>query len=187
MADLSETFCHVERALPLSVRASRPAPTSSSLSCQSGGQWTHPPCSRECSCSRRQPLTNLHALSKMRPVVVRPILRSNSGTATEIFCYHYRLYVPEFASSLSISVANCLSVEGADCSLVLRIGSNSLRRGPHTVNCSGSGCSAALLDPPWDAWLRVEVESSRDNQTASFSIVSNYTGEHRNMKQSQFM
>lgn len=89
-----------------------------------------------------------------------------------------KLYVPEFASSLSVSVANCLSVEGADgadCSLVLRIGSNSLQRGPHIVNCSGSGCSAALLNPPWDAWLRVEVESSRDNQTISFSIVSNYT------------
>lgn len=178
---------HFERALPLSFRASRPAPTSSSLSYQSGDQWIHPPCSRECSCSRPQPLTNLHALSKKHPVLC---VLHNWGIATEIFCYRCRLYVPEFASSLSVSVANCLSVEGADgadCSLVLRIGSNSLQRGPHIVNCSGSGCSAALLNPPWDAWLRVEVESSRDNQTVSFSIVSNYTGEHRNMRQSPFI
>lgn len=113
-----------------------------------------------------------------------PAFRSKSGIATEIFSFHRRLYVPEFASSLSISVANCLSVEGADgpnCSLVLSIGSNSLQHDPHSVNCSGTGCSAVLLNPPWDVWLRVEVESKRDNQTVSFSIVSNYTGEHRIM------
>lgn len=91
-----------------------------------------------------------------------------------------RLYVPEFASSLSVSVADCSLVEGADggnCSLVLRIGSDSLQHGPLAVNCSGTGCSAALSNPPWDTWLRVEVKSRKDNQT--FSIVSNYTGEHR--------
>lgn len=99
-----------------------------------------------------------------------------------------RLYVPEFASSLSVSVADCSSIEGADggnCSLVLRIGSDSLQHAPVAVNCSGTGCSAALSNPPWDTWLRVEVKSRKDNQT--FSIVSNYTGEHRNMKQSQYI
>lgn len=79
-ADLKQTFFYdlvyyqppgrqFEQGLFLSVRASRPAPTSSSLSCQSGDQWTHPPCSRESSFSRRQPLTNLRALSKKRPGV----------------------------------------------------------------------------------------------------------------------
>uniref|UniRef100_A0A671W784 Post-glycosylphosphatidylinositol attachment to proteins 6 n=1 Tax=Sparus aurata TaxID=8175 RepID=A0A671W784_SPAAU len=89
-----------------------------------------------------------------------------------------KLYVPEFASSLSVSVADCSSGEGSDsgnCSLILRLGSSSLHRGPLTVNCSGIGCSAALSNPPWDTWLRVVVESSQDNRTVTFSIVSNYT------------
>lgn len=94
------------------------------------------------------------------------------------------MYVPEFASSLSVSVADCSSGEGVDsgnCSLVLRLGSVSLQHGPVTVNCSGTGCSAALSNPPWDTWLRVVVESSLDNRTITFSIVSNYTGEPRNV------
>ncbi|XP_071347902.1 post-GPI attachment to proteins factor 6 [Trachinotus anak] len=89
-----------------------------------------------------------------------------------------KLYVPAFASSLSVSVADCSSGEGADsgnCSLVLKLGSSSLQQGPVTVNCSGNGCSAALSSPPWDTWLRVVVESSQDNRTVTFSIVSNYT------------
>ncbi|KAE8291254.1 Post-GPI attachment to proteins factor 6 [Larimichthys crocea] len=89
-----------------------------------------------------------------------------------------KLYVPEFASSLSVSVANCLSgdgVDGGNCSLVLRLGSVSLQHGPVTVNCSGTGCSASLSNPPWDAWLRVVVESNQDNRTVTFSVVSNYT------------
>ena len=92
------------------------------------------------------------------------------------------MYVPEFASSLSVSVADCSSGEAADsgnCSLVLRLGSVSLQHGPVTVNCSGISCSAALPNPPWDTWLRVVVESSQDNRTVTFSIVSNYTGEHK--------
>nr|XP_046265258.1 post-GPI attachment to proteins factor 6 isoform X1 [Scatophagus argus] len=88
-----------------------------------------------------------------------------------------KLYVPEFASSLSVSVADCSSGEGADsgnCLLVLRIGSVSLQHGPVRMNCSGIGCSAALTNPPWDSWLQVVVES-RDNRTVIFSISSNYT------------
>lgn len=80
-------------------------------------------------------------------------------------------------------MAGCSSGEGPDgsnCSLVLRIGSVSPQHGLVTVNCSGAGCSAALSNPPWDAWLRVDVESRQDNRTVSFSIVSNYTGDHRN-------
>ncbi|KAF0047272.1 hypothetical protein F2P81_000905 [Scophthalmus maximus] len=89
-----------------------------------------------------------------------------------------KLYVPEFASSLSVSVADCSSGEGTDfgnCSLVLRLGSSSLLHSPVTVNCSGTGCSAVLSNPHWGAWLRVVVESTRDNHTVAFSIISNYT------------
>uniref|UniRef100_A0A672YQE8 Post-glycosylphosphatidylinositol attachment to proteins 6 n=1 Tax=Sphaeramia orbicularis TaxID=375764 RepID=A0A672YQE8_9TELE len=90
----------------------------------------------------------------------------------------FRLYVPEFASSFSISVADCSSEEephNENCSLVFRIGSVSLQEEPLTVNCSGIECSATLANPPWDAWLQVVVESNHDNRTVAFSIVSNYT------------
>lgn len=83
-----------------------------------------------------------------------------------------RLYVPEFASSLSVSVSDCSSGDEADggtCPLVLRVG-------PVTVNCSETTCTAALSNPPWDAWLRVDVENSRDNRSVAFTVVSNYTG-----------
>lgn len=56
----------LRKMMHLSVRAFRPAPTSSSLSYQSGEQWTHPLCNRARSSNRPQPLTNLHALSKKR-------------------------------------------------------------------------------------------------------------------------
>ncbi|XP_029971638.1 post-GPI attachment to proteins factor 6 isoform X2 [Salarias fasciatus] len=88
-----------------------------------------------------------------------------------------KLHVPEFASSLSVSVSGCSSDEAAasgDCSLVLRLGSASLQQDPLTVDCSGTACSAEPSDPPWDAWLRVAVES-QVNRTVTFSIVSNYT------------
>ncbi|CAF87901.1 unnamed protein product, partial [Tetraodon nigroviridis] len=91
-----------------------------------------------------------------------------------------KLYVPEFASSLSVSVADCSSgdeADGGNCPLVLRVGSVSLQRGPVTVNCSGSTCTAALPNPPWDDWLRVDVEGGRDNRSVSFTVVSNYTDE----------
>lgn len=109
--------------------------------------------------------------------------------STDCICVFLRLYVPEFASSLSVSVANCLSgdgVDGGNCSLVLRLGSVSLQHGPVTVNCSGTGCSASLSNPPWDAWLRVVVESNQDNRTVTFSVVSNYTGEHQNPFECKF-
>lgn len=48
----------------LSIRAFHHAPTSSSLSCQSGEQWTALFYSRAHFSSRPHPLTNLHALSK---------------------------------------------------------------------------------------------------------------------------
>ncbi|XP_022610932.1 transmembrane protein 8B-like isoform X3 [Seriola dumerili] len=117
----------------------------------------------------------------IRRAVDTPILQQGTvlqQTATPDRPARLKLYVPEFASSLSVSVADCSSGEGADsgnCSLVLRLGSSSLQQGAVTVNCSGIGCSATLSNSPWDTWLRVVVESSQDNRTVTFSIVSNYT------------
>ncbi|CAL8343953.1 unnamed protein product [Merluccius merluccius] len=90
-----------------------------------------------------------------------------------------KLFVPEFVSSLSISVTDCAWQtdlgEGA-CPLVLRIGSASaLNTGLVTVNCSTNGCSATLLAPPWHTWLRVVMESVRDNHTVTFNVTSKYT------------
>ncbi|TNN81468.1 Transmembrane protein 8B [Liparis tanakae] len=119
----------------------------------------------------------------IRRAVDTPILQQGTflhQTAAPDRPARLKLYVPEFASSLSVSVADCRSAEGADsgnCSLVLRLGSTSLQHRPVTVNCSGIGCSATLSNPPWDTWLRVVVESSLDNRTVTFSIVSNYTAE----------
>ncbi|XP_047445065.1 post-GPI attachment to proteins factor 6 [Mugil cephalus] len=88
-----------------------------------------------------------------------------------------KVYVPEFASSLTISVTGCSSDEGVEgnCPLVLRLGSASLQHSQVAGNCSETGCSATLSNPPWDTWLRVVVESSQVNRTVTFSIVSNYT------------
>ncbi|XP_013869280.1 post-GPI attachment to proteins factor 6 isoform X1 [Austrofundulus limnaeus] len=89
-----------------------------------------------------------------------------------------KLYVPEFASLLSISVTGCSSGEAAEvrnCSLLLTLGSASLQQGATTVNCSGTSCSVSLSSPPWDTWLRVVVESSQVNRTVTFTVVSNCT------------
>ncbi|GLD51034.1 transmembrane protein 8A isoform X1 [Lates japonicus] len=117
----------------------------------------------------------------IRRAVDTPILQEGTflqQTATPDQPALLKLYVPEFVSSLSVSVADCASGEGADsgnCSLVLRLGSSSLQQGPVTVNCSGTGCSAVISNPPWDTWLRVVVESNQDNRTVTFNIISNYT------------
>uniref|UniRef100_A0A3B5Q749 Post-glycosylphosphatidylinositol attachment to proteins 6 n=1 Tax=Xiphophorus maculatus TaxID=8083 RepID=A0A3B5Q749_XIPMA len=90
-----------------------------------------------------------------------------------------RLFVPEFTSSLSVSVAECSSgeaSEGAGCSLLLRLGSATLQHGQTELNCSGVSCSASLSSPPWDSWLRVVVESNQVNRTVTFRVGSNYTG-----------
>ncbi|XP_028988442.1 post-GPI attachment to proteins factor 6 isoform X2 [Betta splendens] len=117
----------------------------------------------------------------IRRAVDTPILQQGfllQQTAAPDKPARLKLYVPEFASSLLVSVANCSSREKPDngnCSLVLRLGSSSVQQGPVTVNCSGSSCSAPLFNPPWDVWIQVVVESNQENQTVSFSIVSNYT------------
>uniref|UniRef100_UPI0037E98C19 post-GPI attachment to proteins factor 6 n=1 Tax=Semicossyphus pulcher TaxID=241346 RepID=UPI0037E98C19 len=117
----------------------------------------------------------------LRRAVDTPILQQGTflqQTAAPDRPARLKLFVPEFASSLSVSVADCSSEEAAEsgnCSLVLRLGSVSPHHDPVTVNCSGISCSAALSNPPWDTWLRVVVESKQDNRTVTFNIVSNYT------------
>ncbi|MED6272585.1 hypothetical protein CHARACLAT_031820 [Characodon lateralis] len=120
----------------------------------------------------------------VRRAVDTPVLQQGTfltQTAAPDRPAHLKLFVPEFASSLSVSVTECSSgevAEGRNCSLLLRLGSASLQHSQATVNCSGSSCSASLSNPPWDTWLRVVVETSQVNQTVTFRIVSNYTGEH---------
>ncbi|XP_047224169.1 post-GPI attachment to proteins factor 6 isoform X2 [Girardinichthys multiradiatus] len=117
----------------------------------------------------------------VRRAVDTPVLQQGTfltQTAAPDRPARLKLFVPEFASSLSVSVAKCSSgeaAEGRNCSLLLRLGSASLQHSQATVNCSGSSCSASLSNPPWDTWLRVVVETSQVNQTVTFRIVSNYT------------
>ncbi|XP_061695872.1 post-GPI attachment to proteins factor 6 [Syngnathoides biaculeatus] len=117
----------------------------------------------------------------VRRAIDTPVLQTGASlrqTARSDEPARLKLYVPQFASSLSVSVADCSSAEvagSASCSLVLSLGSDSLLDGPVRVKCSGTLCSASVADPPWDTWLRVVVESSEDNRTVTFSIASNYT------------
>lgn len=110
----------------------------------------------------------------IRKAVDTPILHQGQflhQTAAPDKPARLKLYVPELASSLSVSVSDCSSgdeADGGSCPLVLRVG-------PVTVNCSETTCTAALSNPPWDAWLRVDVESARDNRSVAFTVVSNYT------------
>uniref|UniRef100_A0A3P8WT99 Post-glycosylphosphatidylinositol attachment to proteins 6 n=1 Tax=Cynoglossus semilaevis TaxID=244447 RepID=A0A3P8WT99_CYNSE len=127
----------------------------------------------------------------IRRAVDVPILQQGAllqQTATpekpSLFLSVFRLYVPEFVSSLSVSVADCSSSlsgsDDGDCPLILKLGSSApLQHSQVTVNCSGTGCSAVLLHPPWDTWLRVVVESNQDNRTVNFSIASYSTGDSR--------
>ncbi|KAJ8001309.1 hypothetical protein DPEC_G00168210 [Dallia pectoralis] len=89
------------------------------------------------------------------------------------------VFIPEFVSSLLVSVSDCTSWgEGhvsPDCLLVLILGSSTLEVGLVTVNCSLIGCLAVLLTPPWNTWIRITVESYHSNRTTNFSISANYT------------
>uniref|UniRef100_A0A1A8DR33 Transmembrane protein 8A n=1 Tax=Nothobranchius kadleci TaxID=1051664 RepID=A0A1A8DR33_NOTKA len=117
----------------------------------------------------------------IRRAVDMPVLQPDAfltQTAAPDGPARLKLYVPEFASSLSVSVADCSSGEAAEnenCSLVLRLGCAPLQLDPVRVNCSGIRCSASLPNPPWNTWLRVVVESSQANRTVTFKVVSNYT------------
>ncbi|KAM9323266.1 post-GPI attachment to proteins factor 6 [Pholidichthys leucotaenia] len=117
----------------------------------------------------------------IRRAVDTPVLQQStviSQTSAPDRPARLKLYVPEFVSSLSVSVTNCSSEDGTEagnCSLVLRLGSASLQHGPAIANCSGSRCSASLLHPPWHTWLRVVIESSQVNRTVTFTVASNYT------------
>uniref|UniRef100_A0A667ZID9 Post-glycosylphosphatidylinositol attachment to proteins 6 n=1 Tax=Myripristis murdjan TaxID=586833 RepID=A0A667ZID9_9TELE len=114
----------------------------------------------------------------VRRAVDTPVLQQGiplSQTAAPDRAVRLKVFVPAFASSLSISLTDCSSreePESGSCSLVLRVGSSSLRDGPLTVNCSGVSCSATLSPPPWETWVRVVVESNHDNYTVTFTITS---------------
>ncbi|XP_061588957.1 post-GPI attachment to proteins factor 6 [Cololabis saira] len=120
----------------------------------------------------------------VRRAVDTPVLQQGTfltQTAAPDRPARLKLYVPEFASSLVISVSNCsaggaaAAAEAEDCWLLLRLGSVSEQMSSITVNCSGTSCSAALASPPWDRWLPVLVESSQGNRSVSFSVASDYT------------
>ncbi|CAJ1071702.1 transmembrane protein 8B-like [Xyrichtys novacula] len=117
----------------------------------------------------------------IRRVVDTPILQQGTvlkQTAAPDRPARLKFYVQEFTSSLSVSVTDCSSEDGAaggNCSLVLKLGSTSPLYSPVTVSCSGIKCTATLSNPPWDTWLRVVVESGKENRTVSFTIISNST------------
>ncbi|XP_053739142.1 post-GPI attachment to proteins factor 6 [Synchiropus splendidus] len=120
-------------------------------------------------------------LLSIRRAVDTPVLQKNVALqqiASPVAPARLKFYVPEFASSLSVSVSNCVSVEkpaGGSCLLVLRLGSDSLTEGLMSVNCTGLSCSAVLPNPPWGTWLRVVVESSQEARTVEFNVLSDYT------------
>ncbi|XP_036829495.1 transmembrane protein 8B [Oncorhynchus mykiss] len=116
----------------------------------------------------------------VRRAVDTPILQATPLTqsASPDRPARLRVFVPEFVSSLSVSVSGCTWGEGlmnGDCSLSLTLGSSSPQGGLVRVNCSLIGCSAVLLAPPWNTWIRVTVDSYHSNRTTAFSISVNYT------------
>ncbi|CAL9689004.1 unnamed protein product [Knipowitschia caucasica] len=116
----------------------------------------------------------------IRKAVDTPVLEQGSVLQQTIGpegAAHFKLYVPEFSSSVSVLLTNCSSEDprSEDCSVVLRLGSRALQTEPLSVNCSGTHCSATVSNPPWDMWLEVVVERNHNNRTVTFNIVSNYT------------
>ncbi|KAI4897682.1 hypothetical protein NFI96_029693, partial [Prochilodus magdalenae] len=112
-----------------------------------------------------------------------PILQANiplSQTVTApLKQAQLKVFVPEFASELNVFIHTC-SVKDAPssrCGLSVTLGSTSLGKNSSvTVNCSATvPCAASVANPPWDTWVRVTVEISQPNATASFSISANYT------------
>lgn len=117
----------------------------------------------------------------VRRAVNTPILQPNIPL-TQTLTQHpaqYRVFVPEFSSQLDVFIQSC-SVQGApvsECPLSVTLGSASLGESAViSVNCSGAeACSASLSSPPWNTWVRISVEISRDNTTTNFSISTNFT------------
>ncbi|KAL7845963.1 hypothetical protein AOLI_G00241550 [Acnodon oligacanthus] len=90
-----------------------------------------------------------------------------------------KVFVPEFASRLNVFIHTC-SVKGgpaSDCGLSISLGSTSLGQSSAiTVNCSAEEpCTFSVANPPWNTWVRVTVEISQPNVTATFSISANHT------------
>ncbi|XP_017572900.1 post-GPI attachment to proteins factor 6 [Pygocentrus nattereri] len=90
-----------------------------------------------------------------------------------------KVFVPEFTSRLNVFIHTC-SVKGgpaSDCGLTITLGSTSLGQSSAiTVNCSAEEpCALSVANPPWNTWVRVTVEISQPNVTATFIISANYT------------
>lgn len=117
----------------------------------------------------------------VRRAVDTPILQTNIPLAQTLTQQHaqFRVFVPEFSSKLDVFIQSCSvqTVPVTNCSLSITLGSTSLGQSSAiTANCSGNEpCSASLSDPPWNTWVRVSVEISQANVTATFSISANYT------------
>lgn len=94
--------CLIYIFLCLSVRAFRPAPTSSSLSYQSGEQWTRPFYSRVHSSNRLQHLTDLHALSK------KCLCLQLYAFPVVPFCFIFFLWVYVSTVNVFVSVLDCM-------------------------------------------------------------------------------
>ncbi|KAG9262129.1 transmembrane protein 8A [Astyanax mexicanus] len=90
-----------------------------------------------------------------------------------------KIFVPEFASKLSVFIHTCSvkSAPASDCGLSITLGSTSLGQSSvTTVNCSREEpCSASVSSPPWNTWVRVTVEIGQPNVTVTFSISANHT------------
>ncbi|XP_076838459.1 post-GPI attachment to proteins factor 6 isoform X2 [Brachyhypopomus gauderio] len=118
----------------------------------------------------------------VRRVADTPILLANIPvTQTLTFpatLAHFKIFVPEFSSKVDTQlVVQACSVAGSDCGLSVTLGSRSLGQSSvFTANCSGlNPCTASISNPPWNAWVRVTVETSLPNITATFVISANST------------
>ncbi|XP_005170920.1 post-GPI attachment to proteins factor 6 isoform X1 [Danio rerio] len=89
----------------------------------------------------------------------------------------FKVFVPEFSSSLDVFISNCSANVGNDCGLSITVGSSTLRQGSEVKqNCSGLKiCHASVLIPPWNTWLLVTVETNQPNTSVPFYIAANVT------------
>uniref|UniRef100_A0A8K9WSX8 Post-glycosylphosphatidylinositol attachment to proteins 6 n=1 Tax=Oncorhynchus mykiss TaxID=8022 RepID=A0A8K9WSX8_ONCMY len=90
------------------------------------------------------------------------------------------LFQPQLSVRRAVDTPILQGLMNGDCSLSLTLGSSSPQGGLVRVNCSLIGCSAVLLAPPWNTWIRVTVDSYHSNRTTAFSISVNYTDDYIN-------
>ncbi|XP_018594113.2 post-GPI attachment to proteins factor 6 isoform X1 [Scleropages formosus] len=105
-----------------------------------------------------------------------PLLQTVSSPEKPAFL---KFFVPDYSTHLIFHVWGCSTegVEGADCPLIITVGSTSLQPfSVRTVNCTGmTSCAVRLLTPPWETWIRITVESIYVNLTTTFSVSANLT------------